>query len=109
MLLDRLLIEAGHDPDTIHGPELSSHLEVALAVATGVVDAGLGARSAASALDLGFVPVRWEDYDLVLPGAALDAAATLITALRSAPVRAAVDGLGGYDTTRAGEVVDLGQ
>jgi molybdate-binding protein len=107
VLLDRLLLDAGHDPDSVRGPQLGSHLEVALAVATGVVDAGLGVRSAAAALDLHFIPVRWEEYDLVLPGDALDAAATLITAVRSAPVRAAVTALGGYDTTRSGALVDL--
>jgi putative molybdopterin biosynthesis protein len=107
VLFDRLLIDAGQDPTTLRGPEFGSHLEVALAVATGTVDAGLGVRSAAAALDLSFVPIQWEDYDLVLPGNALDAAAPLITALRNPDVRSAVDALGGYDTARTGEVIDL--
>ena len=107
ILLDRLLIDAGLDPDALRGPELGSHLEVALAVAAGIVDAGLGVRSAAAALDLRFVPVTWEDYDLVLPEDALDPAAPLVTAVRSSSVRAAVEALGGYDTARSGEVVDL--
>jgi putative molybdopterin biosynthesis protein len=107
VLLDRLLIDAGQDPTTLRGPEFGSHLEVALAVATGIVDAGLGVRSAAAALDLRFVPIQWEDYDLVLPGEALDATAPLVVALRNTEVRAAVDALGGYDTARAGEVIDL--
>jgi putative molybdopterin biosynthesis protein len=107
VLLDRLLLDAGLDPDALRGPEFGSHLEVALAVATGIVDAGLGARSAAAALDLRFVPVTWENYDLVLPGDALDAAAPLISAVRNPAVRAAVEALGGYDTARSGEVVDL--
>jgi len=64
-------------------------------------------RSAAAALDLRFVPVTWEDYDLVLPGDALGPAAPLVTAVRSSAVRAAVEALGGYDTARSGEVVDL--
>jgi molybdate-binding protein len=101
VLLDRLLLDAGLDPDALRGPEVGSHLEVALAVA------GLGVRSAAAALDLRFVPVTWEDYDLVLPEDALDPAAPLITAVRSSAVRAAVGELGGYDTARSGEVVDL--
>ncbi len=107
VLLDRLLLDAGLDPDVLRGPEFGSHLEVALAVATGIVDAGLGVRSAAAALDLRFVPVRWEDYDLVLPGDALDLAAPLITALRSSSVRAAVEALDGYDAGNSGEVVNL--
>ena len=107
VLLDRLLLDAGLDPDALRGPEVGSHLEVALAVAAGIVDAGLGVRSAAAALDLRFVPVTWEDYDLVLPEDALDPAAPLVTAVRSPAVRAAVEALGGYDTGRSGEVVDL--
>jgi molybdate-binding protein len=107
VLLDRLLLDAGLDPDALRGPEFGSHLEVALAVAAGIVDAGLGVRSAAAALNLRFVPVTWEDYDLVLPEDALDPAAPLVTAVRSAAVRAAVEALGGYDTARSGEVVDL--
>jgi molybdate-binding protein len=107
VLLDRLLLDAGLDPDALRGPEVGSHLEVALAVAAGIVDAALGVRSAAVALDLRFVPVTWEEYDLVLPADALDAAAPLVTAVRSSAVRAAVQELGGYDTARSGEVVDL--
>jgi putative molybdopterin biosynthesis protein len=107
VLLDRLLLDAGLDPDALRGPEVGSHLEVALAVAAGIVDSGLGVRSAAAALDLRFVPITWECYDLVLPEAALDAAAPLITAVRSSAVRDEIEALGGYDTARSGEVVDL--
>ena len=103
----RQLLDAGLDPDALRGPEVGSHLEVALAVAAGIVDAGLGVRSAAAALDLRFVPVTWEDYDLVLPEDALAPATPLVTAVRSPAVRAAVEALGGYDTARSGEVVDL--
>ncbi|MGE0299253.1 MAG: substrate-binding domain-containing protein [Dehalococcoidia bacterium] len=102
VLLDRLLITAGHNPDHIRGPEVDTHLDVGLAVATGSVDVGLGVRPAASALDLDFVPLTWEDYDLVLGGASLDAAAPLIAALRTPNVRAAITQLGGYDTANSG-------
>ncbi|MDT7581638.1 MAG: putative molybdopterin biosynthesis protein, partial [Pseudonocardiales bacterium] len=36
VLLDRLLLDAGLDPDALRGPEFGSHLEVALAVAAGI-------------------------------------------------------------------------
>jgi molybdate-binding protein len=104
VLQDRLLRAAGHDADAVRGPEVGSHLEVALAVATGAVDAGLGVRSAAADLDLDFVHVTWESYDLALPGRSLDAAAPLVAALHDPAVRAAVEALGGYDTARAGAV-----
>lgn len=107
ILLDRLLLAAGHDPDTLRGPETASHLEVALSVASGIVDAGLGVRSAAHDLDLDFLPLVTEDYDIVLGAPALDAAAPLIAALHDPAVRSAVTELGGYDATRSGEVSDL--
>ena len=107
VLLDRLLLEAGHDPDAVAGPETGSHLETALAVASGVVDAGLAVRSVARDLDLDFVPLVSEEYDVVLPGAALDAAAPLVATLLDPTTRAAVTALGGYDTSEAGQVEDL--
>lgn len=107
ILLDRLLLAAGHDPDTLRGPEIGSHLEVALSVASGAVDAGLGVRSAARDLDLDFVPLATEDYEIVLGSAAIDAAAPLIAALHEPALRSAVAELGGYDLTRGGAVTDL--
>lgn len=107
VLLDRLLEGAGHDPDAIRGPEFGTHLEVALAVATGTVDAGLGVRSAAVDLDLEFIHLTWEDYDIALGGAALDAAAPLIAALRAPATRAAITKLRGYDTARSGQITAL--
>ncbi|GAA2846549.1 substrate-binding domain-containing protein [Nonomuraea rubra] len=107
ILLDRLLLAAGHDPDELRGPQVGSHLEVALAVATGTVHAGLGVRSAAADLDLEFIPLTWEDFDLGLAGHALDSAAHLIAALRTPALRGRISALGGYDTSRSGDVTKL--
>ena len=107
VLLDRLLLAAGNDPDALRGPETGSHLETALSVASGVVDVGLGVRSVARDLDLDFVPLVSEEYDVVLPGDALDAAAPLVAALHDPAIRAAVTALGGYDASQAGQVENL--
>jgi len=107
VLLDQLLTQAGISPDQVSGPEASSHLEVAISVATGQADTGLGVRAAASALDLDFVPVAWEEFDVVLSGAMLPAAEPFIAALRDAAVLAAAAALGGYDTSRTGVVEAL--
>jgi molybdate-binding protein len=104
VLLDRLLADAGIAAASVTGPEASSHLEVAMAVASGQADAGLGVRSAAAAFGLGFVPVAWEEFDIVLGGDALPAAEPLIAALRDPGVQASIDALGGYDVARAGMV-----
>src|SRR4051794_7354546 len=63
-LLDRLLLDAGVDPDAVSGPTVELHLDVALAVATGEAAAGLGLRSAATALGLDFVPLSWEPFQV---------------------------------------------
>ncbi|WP_090945274.1 substrate-binding domain-containing protein [Nonomuraea jiangxiensis] len=107
ILLDRLLLADGHDPDGLRGPQVNTHLEVALAVATGTVDAGLGVRSAATDLDLEFIPLTWEDFDIGLAGHALDPAAHLIAALRKPTLRSRISALGGYDTSRSGEITKL--
>jgi molybdate-binding protein len=107
VLLDHALTDAGLEPDDLSGPELGSHLEVALAVAAGAVHAGLAVRAAAADLDLAFLPLAWEDYDLVLPADALGAAAPLIEAVHDPSVRAAIAALGGYDLSRAGVVDQL--
>jgi len=104
VLLDRLLTDAGIAPASVTGPEAASHLEVAMAVASGQADTGLGVRAAATALDLGFVPVTWEDFDIVLSGDTLPAAEPLIAALRAAAVQSSIGALGGYDLSRAGAV-----
>ncbi len=104
VLLDRLLTDAGIAPAAVTGPEAATHLEVAMSVASGQADAGLGVRAAATALSLDFVPVVWEDFDIVLSGDALPAAESLICALRDPGVQASIHALGGYDTTRAGAV-----
>jgi molybdate-binding protein len=104
VLLDQLLTDAGVPPASVTGPEAASHLEVAMTVASGQADAGLGVRAAATALDLGFVPVIWEDFDVVLSAAALPAAEPLIAALRDPHMQSSVRSLGGYDLSRAGAV-----
>ena len=104
VLLDRLLTEAGIMAASVTGPEAASHLEVAMSVASGQADTGLGVRAAATALDLGFVPVTWEDFDIVLGGDALPAAEPLISALRDSQLQSSISALGGYDLSRSGSV-----
>ena len=107
VLLDQLLIATGIAPDDVKGPTLHSHLEIALAVASGIADVGLGVRAATNDLNLGFIPLTWEPYDLALSGDALGAASPLITALRDPTVQASISKLGGYDLESAGTVEPL--
>jgi molybdate-binding protein len=109
VLLEQLLIDAGIDPHTVHGPELDSHIETGLAVAAGIADAAMGLRATASDLGLDFVPLAWESYDIVLSGAALGAAQPLLSALRDPETRAAMADLGGYDLTETGTLERLSE
>ncbi|MEV0070796.1 MULTISPECIES: helix-turn-helix transcriptional regulator [unclassified Amycolatopsis] len=104
VLLDQLLIAHNIPPHTITGPELNSHLEIALAIAAGTADTGLGIRAHTAELELGFIPLTWESYDIALPESALGVAQPLRTALRNPTVRTTIANLGGYDLTHAGEL-----
>ncbi len=107
VLLEQLLIGAGIDPHTVHGPELDSHLETGLAVAAGIADAAMGLRATATDLGLDFVPLTWESYDIVLSGAVLAAARPLLSALRDRETRTAMASLDGYDLTETGTLTRL--
>jgi putative molybdopterin biosynthesis protein len=75
-----------------------------MAIASGQADAGFAVRAAAAALGLAFIPVTWEDFDIVLSADTLPAAEPLITALRDPAIQNAVHSLGGYDLARTGTV-----
>lgn len=69
ILLDAELQKRGILPEQITGydREEYTHLAAAAAVASGLADCGLGVRNAALALNLDFISVGWERYDLVIP------------------------------------------
>ena len=69
ILLDHTLKTLSLRPENIRGYEKEeyTHMAVASAVAGGIVDAGLGILPAAKAMDLDFVPIAKERYDLVIP------------------------------------------
>ena len=69
LLTDKVLKEQNIEPDSINGydREEYTHMNVAIAVAKGRVDAGMGIRAAAGALDLDFVAIAEERYDLIIP------------------------------------------
>lgn len=69
VLLDYELKKRQLDPRQIAGYERQeyTHLAVAAAVKSGAADCGLGILAAARALDLDFIPLFNERYDLVIP------------------------------------------
>src|SRR3954462_12701372 len=106
-LLDRLLLDAGLEPEAISGPTVELHLDVALAVATGEADAGLGLRSAATPLGLDFVPLSREPFQVATTRAQSGGLSPLLDALAAPETAERIVALGGYDIAGAGEVIEV--
>lgn len=109
VLLDYEIEQAGLSPKDIKGytSEEYTHMNVAVAVASGRADAGLGNHAAARALGLDFIPVTMEDYDLVIPKKNMNdpRVTALLAVIRSAEFKNAAMALGGYDLGKTGEVI----
>ena len=109
VLLDHHLNLMGIAPDELHGynQEEYTHLSVAAAVASGRADCGLGIAAAAQALQLDFIPLFEERYDLVMPRQHYNdpLLAPLMDSLQSAKLRKAIEELPGYNTAPLGELI----
>ncbi|MDK1080248.1 MAG: molybdopterin biosynthesis protein [Anaerolineae bacterium] len=109
VLLDYQLNLLGISSDSIIGyaQEEYTHLGVAAAVASDRVDCGMGIAAAAQALELDFVPLYQERYDLVIPMeyAKSELLKPLFAVLENQEFRAAVAALPGYDVTVMGNLV----
>lgn len=109
LLLDQRLRAAGIDPTQVRGYDriVSSHFEVARAIAGRQADVGIGIRSAAELFELDFILLQAARYDLVVPKAYLKAYPTLahlFETIVSRPFRTEIEALGGYDTSETGKV-----
>ena len=108
VLLDYELGKAGLDERSITGyhREEYTHLAIAAAVDGDRADAGMGILSAARAMDLEFVPLLQEDYDLAIPVEFYedDLLATVLTLIRSPGFQREVEALGGYDVRNMGNL-----
>ncbi len=109
VLLDYRLRQLRINPRQIQGYERQefTHLAVAAAVASGAADCGLGILAAARALDLDFVPLDLERYDLVIPTQFYESEvlAPVLAIIRDPAFAARVRDLGGYETPQMGQVL----
>jgi putative molybdopterin biosynthesis protein len=82
-------------------------MNVAMAVASGAADTGLGIHSAAKALSLDFIPVTRERYDLVIPQAYLtdEKIQILVEIIRSDEFKEKALAMGGYEVHETGCLV----
>ncbi|MCK6568317.1 MAG: molybdopterin biosynthesis protein [Anaerolineales bacterium] len=109
VLLDYHLDSMAIPKESILGynQEEYTHLGVASAVASGRADCGLGIAAAAQALDLDFIPLFQERYDLVIPKrfAEDELLAPLFDLLADSRFREAVSTLNGYDVSVMGAII----
>jgi putative molybdopterin biosynthesis protein len=90
-----------------YSQEEYTHLAVAAAIASGRADCGLGIAAAAQALELDFIPLFQERYDLVIPRlfADSDLLSPLFELLTDIRFRRAVSQLPGYDVSIMGTTI----
>lgn len=111
ILLDYELQKAAMDSSAIAGyrSEEYTHMSVAMAVTSGRADVGLGILAAAKALDLDFIPVSRERYDLVIPTDLFqdERISLLLDIVRSSGFMEQVVALGGYEVEETGRIQPL--
>ena len=109
VLLDYHLNLKGIKPESIQGynQEEYTHLGVAAAIASGRADCGLGIAAAAQALDLDFLPLFQERYDLIIPKehAESELLRPLFEVIAGKDFRATVMAMPGYDVSVMGNVI----
>lgn len=109
VLLDYEMGRLGISPEAVPGYDRQefTHLAIAAAIASGTADFGLGIRAAANALELGFVPLALERYDLVIPREFYesDLLQPLLALLSDQAFRESVAAMPGYRISAMGQVV----
>jgi putative molybdopterin biosynthesis protein len=110
LLTDKSLKQSGINTEHVEGydKEEFTHMGVASAVASGAADTGMAILTAAIALDLEFIPVADERYDLVIRS--YDFETPMIQSLLNIIIsddefRDTVLSLGGYDVRDMGKTI----
>ncbi len=109
ILFDYKLKTLGILPNDIKGYQNDeyTHMSVAVAVLSQRAHAGLGIQAAANALDLDFIPVVTEEYDLVIPERFYNTKKiqVLLETIKTKEFQKRVIALGGYSTKNTGKVM----
>ena len=107
VLFDYRLAKLGIKSEGIKGydHEEFTHMAVAVDILSGAADCGVGIHAAAKALDLDFIPLEKEQYDLIIPSSFIESPrmALLLETIRSQEFKDRVTALGGYDPSKSGE------
>ena len=109
ILLDYWLAKLNINPENIKGYDQDefTHMSVAVGVLSGAADTGLGIYAAARALNLDFIPIVTEQYDLVIPEEFFEdeKIRLMLEVIRSQQFKELVNQLGGYDTSKTGSII----
>jgi len=109
LLLDRELEKAGLDSSAIKGydREFQSHLEIGLEILAGRANTGLGIRAVATLLELDFVSLCWERFDLLIPKVGFFAKSVqlFLELLDCSDFRVLAESLTGYDLSLCGKMI----
>jgi excisionase family DNA binding protein len=108
MLLEALLARAGAAPKDLRRiePPCLTGPDLAAAIRAGKADCGIATRAAAASAGLDFVPLLWENFDLLTRQRSYfrPSMQTLIGFLREKRLQQRAAELGGYDPAPAGQI-----
>jgi putative molybdopterin biosynthesis protein len=109
LLFDRELQNAEIKAARVRGytNEVSHHLDVGLEILSGRADIGLSIRPAAELLNLHFIPLRWERFDLLIPKELFfeKGIQQFLGLFHEERFRALADALPGYDLSLTGRML----
>jgi len=108
MLLDVLLTRAGPGPKDVRrlDPPCLTGPDLAAAIRSGKADCGIATRAAAKSAGLDFVPLLWENFDLLMRQRSYfrPPIQALIGFIGQKRLKQRAAELTGYDTTPAGQI-----
>jgi molybdate-binding protein len=109
LLFDRELHQNGIESKSVAGydNEVNSHMEVGLEVLSGRAQLGPGIRPVAALLDLEFIPLRWERYDLLITKERFfdKGVQSFIGLLQETNFKHIAASIKGYDVSFSGKIV----
>jgi putative molybdopterin biosynthesis protein len=113
LLLDREFKKAGINGEKIKGyhRDVHRHLDVGLEILADRADAGPGIRAVAELLNIGFVPLRWERYDLMISKERFfdEGIQRFLGLLQQDLFRNLIQDKAGYDVKLAGKMIYPGR
>ncbi len=109
LLFDYQLETSDIDKQAIkgYGHQEYTHLAVGAAIASGRADCGMGIAAVTKSLDLDFIPLTEERYDLIIPEeyASVPLIEPIYQVLQNGEFRKMVSELPGYDITHMGKLI----